>query len=91
MRTYLITISLALAVPLGATSPAFAQSASAQQPQQAAKPVKDPNEIVCEKQQEIGSRLASARVCKTRAEWAEERQQERQNIEKIQTLRDRSH
>ena len=92
MRTHLITVSLALSVSLGVPSPAFAQgTTSAQQPQQAAKPAKDPNEVVCERQQEIGSRLASVRVCKTRAEWAEERLQERQNIEKIQTQRDRAH
>jgi hypothetical protein len=37
------------------------------------KPVKDPNEKVCEKQPVIGSRLATRRVCATRAEWEEKR------------------
>ena len=29
----------------------------------------DPNEIVCEKHEVLGTRLATKRVCKTRAEW----------------------
>lgn len=48
---------------------------------------KDPNEIVCERQEEIGSRLSSVRVCKTRAQWAEDRRLTRQEIEQVQTQR----
>lgn len=47
----------------------------------------DPNEVICEKQKVIGSRLAVKRVCRTRAEWADLRLQDRQEIEKIQTQR----
>ncbi len=47
----------------------------------------DPNEIVCEKQEVLGSRLATRRVCRTRAEWADLRLQDRQDIEKIQVQR----
>ena len=46
----------------------------------------DPNEIICEKQQVIGSRLQTKRVCMTRAQWADRRNQERQAIERVQTL-----
>lgn len=93
MRNRLITASLALSAALGVSSAAFAEvSPPAQQPQQnAAKSIKDPNEIVCEKQEQLGSRIASQRVCKTRAEWAEERRVNRQDIEKVQTQRDLSH
>jgi predicted secreted protein len=42
-----------------------------------AKPQKDMNEIVCEKQEVLGSRLAVRRVCQTRAQWAEQRRAER--------------
>ena len=47
----------------------------------------DPNEVVCEKVEEIGSRLASTRTCMTRAQWAEQKRLSRQDIEKMQTQR----
>ena len=90
MRKILITTAAAVLVS-GMASPAFAQSAQPTQQQQAGKPARDPNEIVCERQQQLGSRIASARVCKTRAEWAEERRTQRQDIDKAQMQRDLSH
>ena len=48
---------------------------------------KDPNEIVCEKQEVLGTRLSARRVCKTRAQWAEERRLQRMEIEKAQMNR----
>lgn len=83
------TAAVMLAAPC-VSAPAFAQ-ASAQPQQQNAKPARDPNEIVCERQKEIGSRLAAAKVCKTRAQWAEDQRADRMVIEKIQTQRDLSH
>lgn len=70
------------------TGPAFAQGAA---DQASSKMTRDPNEIVCERQEEIGSRLGGERVCKTRAQWAEERRVSRQDIDKAQTQRDLSH
>ena len=91
MRKILITTAAAVLVS-GMASPAFAQSAQPAQPQQqAGKPARDPNEIVCERQQQLGSRIATARVCKTRAEWAEERRTQRQDVDKAQMQRDLSH
>lgn len=87
MRKLLITTAANLLI--GAV-PAFAQGTQPAQ-QQPAKPAKDPNEIVCEKQEVIGSRLASEKVCKTRAEWAEERRTSRMDLDKVQTQRDLSH
>ena len=63
------------------STPAFSEGTQ----QQSNK--KDPNEVVCERQEEIGSRLSAVRVCKTRAEWAEERRLTRQDIEHAQTQR----
>ena len=48
------------------------------------KGTKDPNEVVCEKQTIIGSRLATRRVCATRAEWAEKRRLDREAIDQGQ-------
>ena len=45
----------------------------------------DPNEMVCEKQEVLGSRLAVRRVCMTRAQWADRRAQDRQTIDRSQT------
>ena len=67
-------------------SPAVAQQQQQQQ-QQTAKKQLDPNEVVCEKQQETGSRLASERVCKTRSQWAEQRRTDRQDIDRAQVQR----
>ena len=47
----------------------------------------DPNEVVCEKQTVAGSRLATKRVCMTRAQWADLKSQDREEIEKVQVRR----
>jgi hypothetical protein len=46
----------------------------------------DPNEKVCETIKPLGSRLATKRVCATRAEWAEQRKLDREETEKAQRL-----
>lgn len=48
------------------------------------KPVKDPNEKVCENQSIVGSRLATRRVCATRAEWQEKRRLDKDAIDQGQ-------
>ena len=80
------------AIALVAVSgPASAQQAASPPAGQA--PAQDPktrdhmNEVVCQKQEVIGSRLATKRICKTRAEWADHQLQDRQGIEKIQVNR----
>lgn len=47
----------------------------------------DPNEMVCEKQEVLGSRLVAKRVCMTRSEWAIRRLQDRQEVERSQLVR----
>ena len=51
--------------------------------------VKGPNpaEVVCEKVERIGTRLVSDRVCMSRAEWAEQRRRNRQEIDHVQMER----
>lgn len=51
------------------------------------KPAKDPNRIICEKQEVVGSRLATKRVCMTAAEWEIRRREDREAVEKAQTNR----
>ena len=90
MRKLLMTSAASLLVSAGVPVPAFAQSTDAAQ-SQTAKPAKDPNEVICERQEEIGTRLSSERVCKTRAQWAEDRRLTRQEVEKVQVQRDLNH
>ncbi len=54
--------------------------------QDGAKPkARDLNEVVCKKEEVLGSRLQTRKVCRTRAEWAEQRLIDRQNVERSQT------
>ena len=71
----------ALALPL------MCAPAMASDPRPAPQKAHDPNEVVCEKQEVSGSRLQSRRVCMTRAQWADLRLQDRQEIEKVQVQR----
>jgi len=48
---------------------------------------RDPNEVVCERTEVVGSRLAKQKVCMTRAEWAEKKRLERIEIDRAQTAR----
>ena len=62
-----------IAAPVTAADPASAQAAGY-----------DPNERICEKMIVTGSRLASKKVCMTRAEWDERRRGDRDAIERAQ-------
>lgn len=69
-----------LSLTLAATFPITPLVAAPTQPQTAF----DPNERVCESIPVLGSRLAKRRVCATRAEWEEQRRQDRQAVDQIQ-------
>jgi len=47
----------------------------------------DPNETICRNVRETGSMLSRSRICKTRAQWEEDRRTTRQNIDRAQTNR----
>jgi hypothetical protein len=64
-----------------ATVPAFAEDNAS------SKSKRDPNEIVCQKTEVLGSRLATKKVCLTRGEWAERRRLERMEVDRVQTNR----
>lgn len=71
--------AIAMATMIG--TPALADKPS---PHQKAP---DPNEVICEKQEVIGSRLQTKRICRTRAEWADLRLQDQQAIDRVQIQR----
>jgi invasion protein IalB len=79
-------LSLTLVLAAGLTAPALSQ-APAQTPAQPAVNGPDPNEIICEKQEVTGSRLATKKICLTRAQWADRRLQDRQQLEHVQVER----
>ena len=74
-------LSVAAAAVMLSAMPAWAGDNSTK------KVAKDPNEVVCEKQEVLGSRVASKKVCMTRAEWAERKRLERLEIDKAQVGR----
>ncbi|QNA85641.1 hypothetical protein G4G27_17855 [Sphingomonas sp. So64.6b] len=69
-----ILISFALAMPAAAKDPAPSTQ----------RKTPDPNQVVCEKQEVLGSRLAVRKVCMTRSEWAAQRQSDRSLVERSQ-------
>ena len=81
--------SMAAALLAGMTGTAIAQAAApaAQAPAPAQASGTDPNEVICERQEVLGSRLAKRKVCHTRAEWADLKLQDRQDLERAQTRR----
>lgn len=65
------------------SAPVFAQSA----PNETIVVVTDKNEldrIVCEREEQIGSRLGARKVCKTVREWQEQRRVQREEVERVQ-------
>jgi len=68
-----------------ASSPAWAQTPTSGGAR--AEGAFDPNETVCQAVTRTESRLARARVCMTRAQWAEQRRLTRQNTERVQANR----
>lgn len=81
-----IVQSLSAALLLGAAAPSFAQTQPAAAPT-TEKQADDLNKLVCEKQESTGSRLAKKRICLTKAQWAERRLQDRQELERVQMQR----
>jgi hypothetical protein len=69
---------LALAAWVAAAVPAQAEISSSK------KPTRDPNQRVCEDIVATGSRLATKRICATRAQWEEKRKQDREVVDDAQ-------
>ena len=83
-RSMMVLLTLSLSA-----APVAAGAQAQQQPQTAAPASQsaDPNEVICERQTVVGSRLAHRKVCLTRSQWQESRRQDRGEVEKVQTQR----
>jgi hypothetical protein len=73
-----ILLMIAIAAPVGA------QTSAPAQPGAPAASKDDPNRIVCEKEEVIGSRLAAKKICLTAAQWQEQKARHREQLEKFQ-------
>lgn len=69
----------------GAT-PAIGQSVSLPASPGATPPEAKPK-LICEHEEKVGTRLGGHRVCKTAAEWAEERRAARDAVDRAQLQR----
>ena len=81
--------SLSLALAVVVATPAAAQitietSSATPAPAAVVKDGKDMNRVICEKQDQVGSRLSAKKVCKTALEWQIERTANRRTIEDVQ-------
>jgi hypothetical protein len=52
-----------------------------------AKPAKDPDEVICVRQEEIGSRVPGPKECHTRRQWDQMSQDARDNAQDLQMRR----
>ena len=73
----IVLASLGLAAPAAAQI-TFEDPATSPAPSQK---LKDPNRMICEKQEEMGSRLGGKKVCKTAAEWQEYRARNKEQVD----------
>ena len=79
----LVFVALAACV----ATPVLAQSAPSTAIQPSANSQKgDLDRIVCEREEQIGSRLGARKVCKTVREWQEQRRIPRADFEKVQQV-----
>lgn len=67
-----------------AASASIAVAQSAASPPQTNRPKLDPNQRICEDVTQVGSRIATKRICATRAEWAEKRKQDKEVVDDAQ-------
>ncbi|MFL6760060.1 hypothetical protein [Sphingomonas sp.] len=79
-NAFLVAALTCVASPLMAGNP----DPSPPAPTATVKVPNDPNQVVCEYEPAIDSRLKGHKVCATRAEWASRRQEEREVIDKTQ-------
>jgi invasion protein IalB len=89
VRSFVLVGAVVLANSAASAAPppsAIAQPAPAPPPQ-ASKATVGADEVICERQVVIGSRLAHRKVCMTRSQWEDARRQDREAVEKAQMQR----
>ncbi|MDQ4087148.1 MAG: hypothetical protein M3177_03915 [Pseudomonadota bacterium] len=79
--------TLILVAGLATAAAAMAQAPTEERSISRIGPKGDPNQIICVRQAHIQSPLDFRRICRTRAEWGQLRQDTREVIERVQTLK----
>lgn len=82
MKQPLFILSVSMLVAAGVLS-APAQALMLKK-QTSAEKIKDPNKKICEKIYETGSRLRYSSICMTAQEWADQRTDHRNDVERAQ-------
>ena len=77
-------ITLTAVVAFGATA-AVAQVSSIESSRPDTQS-QDPNKVVCERVETTGTRLGAKRVCMTSAQWADQRREQREDLERVQRI-----
>ena len=76
---------------IGLSAALMATAAMAQAPNEGSTRVApgnaDPNEVICVSQATTGSRVSRVRVCRTRSQWAQTRQETRNTVDRVQTIK----
>jgi len=67
-----------------AATPALADPTPQTQPQAASNPQ---DRVICEREQDTGSRLTAHKICHTASEWAQIQRDDRQDLERRQSDR----
>jgi len=78
LKTFTALLIAAIAVPVSAQAPAPGQQAAA------TSKSKDPNRLICEREDQLGSRLGGKKVCLTWQQWQEKRAEQRDTLEDVQ-------
>lgn len=78
-----VKLALTIVSSAMAASPVWAQNSIPAAPQ-GQPDASDPNKLICEKLELIGSRLAVKKVCLTRSQWEDSRRQDREAVERAQ-------
>ena len=77
-------VTLAAAVTLSAT-PLVAQVSSIETARPAVKS-HDPDKVICERVEKTGTRLGARRICMTADQWAAQRREQREDLERVQRI-----
>jgi invasion protein IalB len=83
MRLFSVASGAASLMLVFGAAPASSQSQATGQPAAPAQ-TKDPNRVICQRIEDIGSRLASKRICMTSQQWDEQRRQDRMTLQDLQ-------
>jgi invasion protein IalB len=75
------------AVLLSAGTAAAAQTQPPVQPQATPKDKSAADQVICEREQDTGSRLGAHKICHTRAQWDDLRRDDRSAVEHVQSQR----